>query len=95
MGFGANLVFVYIFVPILVILILYGVLTGSRFLGKAIVLMIAGAICLSLLSLFIQWVTASKILKKRRLLWHISYQAQLISQRAIKLAVQHVYFEKD
>lgn len=64
MGFGANFVFLYVFVPILVILILYSILTGSRFLGKAIVLMIAGAFCLSLLSLFIQWVTAPKILKK-------------------------------
>ncbi|PUV25477.1 hypothetical protein [Sphingobacterium athyrii] len=64
MGFGANLVFVYIFAPVLAILILYFILTGNRFVGKAIVSMIAGAIFLSLLSLFIQWVTAPKILKK-------------------------------
>lgn len=59
MGFG-----VFIFIPLLIILLLCGVITKRRFFGYAILSLIGGAIILFSLSQFFQWITSPKILKK-------------------------------
>lgn len=59
MGFG-----VFIFIPLLIILLLCGGITKRRFFGYAILSLIGGAIILFSLSQFFQWITSPKILKK-------------------------------
>lgn len=59
MGFG-----VFIFIPLLIILLLCGVITKRRFFGYAILSLIGGAIILFSLSQFFQWITSPKILTK-------------------------------
>jgi hypothetical protein len=64
MGFGANFFIVFIFLPLLVILLLYGIFTKRLFFGYAILSLIGGAIILFSLSQLFQWVANPKILKK-------------------------------
>lgn len=59
MGFG-----VFIFIPLLIILLLCGIITKRRFFGYAIVSLIGGVIMLFSLSQLFQWIASSKILKK-------------------------------
>lgn len=64
MGFGANFFIVFIFLPLLVILMLCGIFTERRFFGYAILSLIGGAIILFSLSQLFQWIASPKILKK-------------------------------
>ncbi|APU98076.1 hypothetical protein BV902_18470 [Sphingobacterium sp. B29] len=64
MGFGANFFIVFIFLPLLVILMLCGIFTERRFFGYAILSLIGGAILLFSLSQLFQWIASPKILKK-------------------------------
>lgn len=65
MGFGFNLFFVFVLVPLTGILLVIWLLTGKKIFGKTLGLIWLGIFGLALLSGIIQWLTAITELKKR------------------------------
>ncbi len=64
MGFGFNLFFVFILVPLTGILLVTWLLTRKKLLGKTLGLILLGILGLVLLSSITQWLTAKTILEK-------------------------------
>ncbi len=65
MGFGFNLFFVFILVPLTGILLVIWLLTRKKIFGKILGLIGLGIFGLVLFSGIIQWLTAKKELKKK------------------------------
>jgi hypothetical protein len=64
MGFGFNLFFTFILVPLTGILLLIRLLTGKKIFVKATVAVWLGICGIAVLSVTVQWLTAKKELKK-------------------------------
>lgn len=64
MGFGFNLFFIFILVPLTGILLVIWLVTRKKIFGKAAGLIWLGIFGLALLSGTVQWLTAKKELKK-------------------------------
>ena len=65
MGFGFNLFYVFILVPLTAILLLIWLISGKFIVGKTLGLIWLGIFGLVTLSLIIQLLTAKKVLKKK------------------------------
>lgn len=65
MGFGFNLFFVFILVPLIGILLVAWLLTRKKFFGKTLGLILVGILGLVMLSAIVQWLTTKTILKKK------------------------------
>ncbi len=65
MGFGFNLFFVFILVPLTGILLVIWLVTRKKIFGKIVGLICLGIVGLALLSGTVQWLTAKKELKKK------------------------------
>lgn len=64
MGFGFNLFFILVLVPLTVILLLVAVFTRSKHAATAIVLMWAGVIALVIISMLVRPLSEKKVLSK-------------------------------
>jgi hypothetical protein len=65
MGFGFNLFFVFIFVPLTGIILVAWMLTRKKIFGKTVALIWLGVFVLVLLSGIVQWLSAKTLLEKR------------------------------
>ncbi len=65
MGFGFNLSFIFIILPLTIILFLVWVFIGKNFFVKTIAIIWLGLIGLVFLSKSIQWLTAKTVLNKQ------------------------------
>lgn len=65
MGFGFNLFFVFILIPLIGILSILYFITKKKFFGKSVGIIILGILTLTLISGITQWITAKKILTKK------------------------------
>jgi len=87
MGFGFNLFFIFILVPLTGILCVTWLLTRKKIFGKALGLIWIGIFGLALLSGIVQWLTEKKI-EEERLLWRIYCKSRLFFWKTIRLAVR-------
>lgn len=65
MGFGFNLFFVFILLPLTLILLSTWLITSKKIVSKTLVLIWIGVLCLVLVSGIIQWFTTKTELKKK------------------------------
>ena len=65
MGFGFNLFFVFILVPLIGILLVTWLLTRKKIFGKTLGLICLGIFALAFLSFIAQWLTAKTELEKK------------------------------
>jgi hypothetical protein len=65
MGFGFNLLFIFILLPLTGILLVIWLLTQKKVFGQTLGIIWLGIFGLILLSTTIRWLTAKKILKKK------------------------------
>lgn len=65
MGFGFNLFFVFILLPLTGILLVIWLVTGKKIFGKTVALIWLGIFGLAILSWVIQWISAKTVVKKK------------------------------
>lgn len=65
MGFGFNLFFTFILLPLTLILLSTWLITRKKIVGKTLGLIWTGVLCLVMISGTIQWLTAKTLLKKK------------------------------
>jgi hypothetical protein len=76
MGFGFNLVFIFMLLPLTIILIIIRIITGKKLVGKAIRFICMGLIGLVIFATIVKWLTAKTELEQK------DYFGQYIIDRA-------------
>ncbi|WP_413533209.1 hypothetical protein [Empedobacter brevis] len=65
MGFGFNLFFVFILIPLTVIFLSIWLITKKKFIGKTLGIIWIGIFCLVMVASLIQWLTSKTKLNKK------------------------------
>lgn len=65
MGFGFNLFFVFVLIPLTLIFVSIWLITKKKFIGKTLGVIWIGILCLVMVASLIQWLTSKTKLNKK------------------------------
>ena len=65
MGFGFNLFFVFVLIPLTLIFVSIWLITKKKFIGKTLGVIWIGILCLVIVASLIQWLTSKTKLNKK------------------------------